>query len=119
MTRPSANIVPICFSYFLVIILLFQSIRPVQSIALSSLCGQFGHSCFGGKFLINIKRMFLFNFRKFNLGNWGRRELPTSSLTPDFIQSNLNINDDGTAISIEDDENLMNSLLLEQIRLVN
>lgn len=49
MNRPSAGIAPVCFSYILMIILLFQSIRPVQSIALSSLCGPFGHSCFGGK----------------------------------------------------------------------
>lgn len=40
-----------------------------------------------------------------------------SSSTPDFIQTNLDTNDDGgTSIS---DENSMNDFLIEQIRLVN
>jgi hypothetical protein len=56
-------------------------------------------------------------FKKINLGNWGKRELPTSSVPPDVIQSNLNINDGERTISI--DENSMNNFLLEQIRLVN
>ncbi len=51
MNRPSAGVAPVCLSYILIIILLFESTRPVQSIALSSLCGHFGHSCFGGKYL--------------------------------------------------------------------
>jgi len=41
------------------------------------------------------------------------------SVTPDFIQSNSDTDDGGTAISSIDDQNLMNDLLVEQIRLVN
>ncbi|CAF1165794.1 unnamed protein product [Adineta steineri] len=90
MCRLSANIIPICFSYFLLIILLFQSTRPVQSLALSSLCGQFGHSCFGG--------------------NWGKRELLTSSIAPDF-----NTNEHEIITFTEDEKNLINNLLLEKM----
>ncbi len=117
MNRPSAGIAPICFSYILVLILLLDSTRPVQSIALSSLCAHFGHSCFGGKYFDEyIKRKFL---KKINLGNWGKRDLSAISLTPDIIQSNSDTNDDGTAISSIYDQNSMNDLLVEQIRLVN
>ncbi len=61
---------------------------------------------------MNIK----LNFRKLTLGNWGKRELSTSSLTPDSIPDT---NDGGTGISILYDEDLTNNFLLEQIRLVN
>jgi hypothetical protein len=54
-----------------------------------------------------------------NLGNWGKRELSTSSSTPDFIKANLDTNDDGTSISAISDGNSMNNFLLEQLRLVN
>lgn len=108
MHRPSAGISPLCFSYILVILLLCESTRPVQSIALSSLCGQFGHSCFGGKnSLKNLSSSLIID-----LGNWGKRDLPIE----EYSQSNLVRNNDGTTIS---DENSLNNFLYEQIRLVN
>jgi len=66
---------------------------------------------------MNIKRKFLKKI--INLGNWGKRDLSAISLTPDIIQSNSDTNDDGTAISSIYDQNSMNDLLVEQIRLVN
>ncbi len=51
MSRSFTGTASVYFSHFFVIILLFHSIQPVQSIALSSLCANFGHSCFGGKVL--------------------------------------------------------------------
>ena len=42
-----------------------------------------------------------------NLGNWGKRDISSSSLTPDIIQSNL------------DENNAMNDLLIDKIRSVN
>ncbi|CAF2549951.1 unnamed protein product [Rotaria sp. Silwood2] len=96
MNRQSIVLAPVCFSYFLVIILLSQSTRPVQSIALSSLCGHFGHSCFGG--------------------NWGKRELLASSLAPDIIQESTDTNDDRTEIPTAYYKESMNDFLLEQLR---
>ncbi|CAF0832299.1 unnamed protein product [Rotaria sordida] len=96
MNRQSIVLAPICFSYFLVIILLFQSTRPVQSIALSSLCGHFGHSCFGG--------------------NWGKRELSGSSLASDIIQTNIDTSDDRIDIPTAYYKTSMNNFLLEQLR---
>ena len=114
MNRSFLGIASVFFSHFLIISLLFQSTRPVQSIALSSLCRNFGHSCFGGKFIfLELKKT------KSILGNWGKRELSTSSLAPDMIQSDLDINDGGTTISTVYDEYSMNNILLEQIQLVN
>ena len=43
------RILPIYLSTILLLSLLQLNVLPVQSIALSNLCGQFGHSCFGGK----------------------------------------------------------------------
>ncbi|CAF0804356.1 unnamed protein product [Rotaria sp. Silwood1] len=96
MNRQSIVLAPVCFSYFLVIILLFQSTRPIQAIALSSLCGHFGHSCFGG--------------------NWGKRELLASSLAPDIFQANTDTNDDRIEIPNTYYKDTMNDYLLEQLR---
>ncbi|CAF0837266.1 unnamed protein product [Adineta ricciae] len=98
MTRPSARKLPRCYSYFLVIVLLFQFIHSTQSLALSSLCGQFGHSCFGG--------------------NWGKREASTSTVKTDLLQANLDDLDGGTELTGTADEDvLIKNLLLEEIRL--
>jgi hypothetical protein len=55
------------------LLLLFQSPKSVQSIALSHLCGKFGHSCYGG--------------------NWGKRELP-ENFVMDSKKNEIAIDDD-------------------------
>jgi hypothetical protein len=71
--------------------------------------------------VMNRKEFFL-SLENLFLGNWGKRELSRSSSAaagPVFIQSDLDNNDGETAVSNLFDENSMNNLLLEQIRLVN
>ncbi|UJR36874.1 hypothetical protein I4U23_029587 [Adineta vaga] len=97
MARSSAHITPMYFTCFLIVILLLQFTQPIQSLALSSLCGQFGHSCFGG--------------------NWGKRELSTASIATDVLRSNFDDLDGEMATTSEDEEMLIKNLLLEEIRL--
>ncbi|CAF1441425.1 unnamed protein product [Rotaria sordida] len=58
--------------------------RPVQAIALSHLCGQFGHSCFGG--------------------NWGKRTVP-DDLSQQYVVWKTNVNDDESGNSPVTDRN--------------
>ncbi|UJR09290.1 hypothetical protein I4U23_013533 [Adineta vaga] len=93
MNSRSVFLVPFRFPIFLLIIsslLLLQSSRPVQSISLSRLCGQFGHSCFGA--------------------NWGKRSNADATSTQ-FITFDLN-DDDATRMPtvIQDD-------ILEKLRM--
>ena len=56
MNRSIAGFCSIILLYFLIISLFCPPVQPAQSIALSNLCGQFGHSCFGGKNYSHIDR---------------------------------------------------------------
>ncbi|CAF3096113.1 unnamed protein product [Rotaria socialis] len=91
MNRQSIVLMPLCLSYFLIILLVLQSTRSVQSIALSSLCGDFGHSCFGG--------------------NWGKRELLRDRLVPDVVHTNTDTNGDGIEIPSTSNKNPMHNFL--------
>lgn len=66
MTRSSVRYAPAYLTCVFLLILVFGSFQPAQSIALSSLCGQFGHSCFGGKEYIDLSTCFYFVLQTFS-----------------------------------------------------
>ncbi|CAF0944936.1 unnamed protein product [Rotaria sp. Silwood1] len=99
MNSPSIIITRVHFSIGLLIFLnLFfcQFPQPVQTIALSQLCGRFGHSCYGG--------------------NWGKRTLP-DDLSQQYILWDPNINNDKTAVlPVIDPNDILEELQSELFR---
>ncbi|CAF1439802.1 unnamed protein product [Adineta steineri] len=100
MNSRSFIIAPIRFPIYLFILsylLFFQSPQPVQSISLSRLCGQFGHSCFGA--------------------NWGKRSASYETTPRDMLSDLVIDNNNPTTVSSIVKDNLINEYLLEEFRL--
>lgn len=66
------------FIHVFLVFMLLTSISPVRSIAIGNLCGQFGHSCFGGSSIDREKLFFISLFIQ-EIGENDRRSIKIST----------------------------------------